>query len=195
LIAVKLFIPESHDNQAMQFSFKRRFDMARQSDFCLRDIVNRRPLLIARPNNLIREVACKMPAHKTGAAAVLDANDRLIGILTERDIVQKSVAVFRNVDETTVEKIMTPHPVTIDIKSSMSLALSMMTSKGFRHLPVMDGKEVIGILDIRDLYDEMADALANRIKQNEDLLIYAFGEPYGASYSRNTTNRYDGLAA
>jgi CBS domain-containing protein len=108
-----------------------------------------------------------MPEHRTGAAAVLDDKGRLVGIMTERDIVQRAVGVFRNVDETIVDKIMTRHP----------------TSKGFRHLPVMDGKKVIGILDIRDLYDAMADTLNNTIQKNEAMLSYAYGTPYSASCS------------
>jgi CBS domain-containing protein len=149
----------------------------------LRDIIDRRPLLTAKPTDLIRSIACKMPSHKTGAAAVIDESGKLIGILTERDIVQKAVGVFRNVDETTVEVIMSHHPVTISVKSSISYALSVMTSKGFRHLPVMDGASVIGILDIRDLYDAMEDALSQQIKRNEEMLSFAYGAPYSASFS------------
>lgn len=161
----------------------------------LRDIISRRPLLTASPDELIRSVACKMPAHKTGAAAVIDKNGRLVGILTERDIVQKAVGVFRNVDETTVEAIMAHHPVTIPLKSAVTLALSVMTSKGFRHLPVMEGSEVIGILDIRDLYDAMADALSNRIKKNEEMLAFAYGSPYSASFSNQTSESFGHIAA
>ena len=78
---------------------------------------------------------------------------------------------------------MTRHPVTISVKSNVKHALSVMTSKGFRHLPVMDGKRVIGILDIRDLYDAMADTLNNTIQKNEAMLSYAYGTPYSASCS------------
>ena len=76
----------------------------------LRDIVDKRPLLTAKPDELVRNVACRMPIDKTGAVTVVDEKGTFIGILTERDIVQKAVGVFRNVDETTVDKTMTRHP-------------------------------------------------------------------------------------
>ncbi len=159
----------------------------------LQDIIEKRPLLVAKPTDLIRSIACLMPAHKTGAAAVIDEGGKLIGILTERDIVQKAVGVFRNVDETTVEAIMSRNPVTIPVEGSVSLALSIMASKGFRHLPVMSGNKVLGILDIRDLYDVMADNLSATIKKNEEMLAFAYGSPYSASFSENGITHISGI--
>jgi len=149
----------------------------------LRSIIDKRHLLCVKPKDIIRKAACQMTEHKTGAAVVFDEYWKLVGILTERDIVEKTVGVSRNVDETTVEEIMSPNPITIPVESSVDLALSIMTCNGFRHLPVMCGRRVEGIIDIRDLYDVMEDILSSKIKQNEELLAFAYGSSYSVNFS------------
>lgn len=152
----------------------------------LRELVSRHDYLKASPKDKIRDVAVLMPDHHTSSAAVLNAEGKLIGIVTEADIVKKAIAVRRNVDETNVEHIMTPDPITISINAPLTEALQLMTQNGFRTLPVMEGEKVAGIVDIRDLYDALNHLLEDEMSIKDGLIAYSWGENYGAGYNKNT---------
>lgn len=98
-----------------------------------------------------------MVERGVGAVVVLEG-ERLAGILTERDILK---AVGRGDEETSsVGDWMTRHPDTIEPSDSTDHAAVLMIHGGFRHLPVVEGGAVVGILSIRDL---MRLALADRM--------------------------------
>lgn len=148
----------------------------------LRELLDGKKFLQVSPDTLIRNIAVEMPLHHSSAAAVVDESSKLIGLVTERDIVEKSVGVYRNVDETTAEKIMILDPVTIDANSEAFEALQVMTEKGFRTLPVMDGEKIVGIIDIRDLFACVNQLLEEQIRIDQSMIAYAFGESYAAGH-------------
>jgi CBS domain-containing protein len=107
-----------------------------------------RELLRAAPDETIAEAAKHMVARGVGAVLIMDG-DRLEGILTERDVL-KAVAV--GLTETVrVRDWMTRSPETIEASDSTGHAAALMIHGGFRHLPVLDGGEIVGIVSIRDL--------------------------------------------
>ncbi len=150
----------------------------------LRQLVARQKHLAVSPNDLIRKVASQMPANHSSAAVVLDDNNKLIGIITEQDIIERAVAVRQNVDETTVKEIMTADPVTIDIDAPLTKALQLLTTHGFRALPVLEGNTVVGIVDIRDLYQVLNQILEEEMSFKNAILNYAYGDSYGAGYRK-----------
>jgi CBS domain-containing protein len=88
--------------------------------------------------------------HARGVGAVLVLEDgRLVGILTERDML-RAVATGHEPDEP-VSEWMTHHPETIESTDTMEHAGVLMIHGGFRHLPVVDGGTLVGILSLRDL--------------------------------------------
>jgi signal-transduction protein with cAMP-binding, CBS, and nucleotidyltransferase domain len=106
-------------------------------------------LLTVEPTTGLVEAARQMEARNVGAVLVM-ADDRLVGILTERDIL-RAVAVGR-VERAGVAESMTRHPETIDPSDSTAHAASLMIHGGFRHLPVVaEGGRPVGIVSIRDL--------------------------------------------
>ena len=116
-----------------------------------------RDLLTIGPEAALREAARRMVERGVGAVVVLEGA-RLAGILTERDILK---AVGRGDEETSsVGDWMTRHPDTIEPSDSTDHAAVLMIHGGFRHLPVVEGGAVVGILSIRDL---MRLALADRM--------------------------------
>jgi len=149
----------------------------------LRDLLNGKDAHQAAPGDTIRSVAIEMPRTHSSAAVVLDSKGKLIGILTEKDIVERAIGARRNVDKTTVEEIMTRDPVTISVKQPISKALLLMTQKGVRTLPVMDGQKFIGIIDIRDLYAGMNKLLEDQLRTDKSMIAYAFGEDYGIDHA------------
>jgi CBS domain-containing protein len=107
-----------------------------------------RDLLTVKPEERLGEAAKRMVGRGVGAVIVTE-DERLIGILTERDLL-KAVATGYN-EEARVSEWMTRHPETIDSSDSTDHAAALMIHGGFRHLPVMDGQLVAGIISIRDL--------------------------------------------
>jgi len=107
-----------------------------------------RDLLAVEPSATIGAAAREMAARNVGTVLVVDAG-RLIGILTERDVLR---AVAAGWDESAaVSTRMTPGPETAESADTTEHAATLMTHGGFRHLPVVDGDEIVGILSIRDL--------------------------------------------
>ncbi len=107
-----------------------------------------RELLKASPDESIGEAAQHMVARAVGAVLVMDG-DRLEGILTERDILN-AVAIGLT-EGARVRDWMTRNPETIEASDETGHAASLMIHGGFRHLPVLDGGAVVGIISIRDL--------------------------------------------
>lgn len=107
-----------------------------------------RELLTIEPDATMAEAAKRMASRGVGAVVVLDG-ERLSGIVTERDVL-KAVAAGLEPDAQ-VSEWMTRQPETIEPDEDTDHAASLMIHGGFRHLPVVDGARVVGILSIRDL--------------------------------------------
>ncbi len=107
-----------------------------------------RDLLTAEPDERLGEAAKRMAERGVGAVLVLDGG-RLAGILTERDILRSVAGGYS--DDARVRDWMTRHPETIETGDATDHAAALMIHGGFRHLPVLDGDEVAGIISIRDL--------------------------------------------
>jgi CBS domain-containing protein len=100
------------------------------------------------PEDTLGEVAERMTAANVGAVAVKDSG-RLIGILTERDLL-KAMAARVHSSEARVRQWMTPDPVTVEAHTDVEEAARIMIDSGFRHLPVLDDDgRVVGIVSLR----------------------------------------------
>jgi CBS domain-containing protein len=107
-----------------------------------------RGLLAVEPGLPLTEVADRMVARDVGAVLVLE-NERLVGILTERDVLR---AVAGGLDEkAVVADWMTRDPETMEPDEPIRQAAVLMIHGGFRHLPIVEGERVVGMLSIRDL--------------------------------------------
>jgi CBS domain-containing protein len=107
-----------------------------------------RGLLTVGPGSSLQEAARQMDERHVGAALVLEG-DALRGIVTERDVLRAVAA--GPIEDISVADCMTHHPETIEASETTGLAASLMIHGGFRHLPVLDGERVVGIVSIRDL--------------------------------------------
>ena len=118
-----------------------------------------RDLLTVEPAERLGEVAQRMVDRDVGAALVTEGT-RLLGILTERDVLR---AVAKGIGEdTTVSDWMTRDPETMAPDEPTLHAAVLMIHGGFRHLPLVDGDEVVGMLSIRDLMRIVLDDAAPR---------------------------------
>ena len=92
----------------------------------------------------------KMAEHHVGALLVM-TGDKLVGIISERDYARKVVLLGRSSEETRVEAIMTAKVVTVTPRQDAHDCMRLMTDMRIRHLPVVAGERVIGVLSIGDL--------------------------------------------
>jgi len=116
----------------------------------LRELVKDRRLYSVDANRTVLEAARYMLEHNVGALPVLrDGN--LTGILSERDIMNRVVAVGRTPGTTAVSEVMTANPRAVAADESIEECLFIMREFGFRHLPIVDGKELKGLVSLRDV--------------------------------------------
>ncbi|MFN2543671.1 MAG: CBS domain-containing protein [Actinomycetota bacterium] len=106
-------------------------------------------LITVDPTASVAEAATVMGEHHAGSALVMEG-DSLAGIFTERDIVRALGEHFDAAGHP-VSEWMTRDPVTMPSDSAIEDALDRMLAGGFRHLPVMDGDRVVGLVSMRDL--------------------------------------------
>jgi CBS domain-containing protein len=111
------------------------------------DIMSDR-LLTTAPEARLQDAAHRMVERRVGAILVLEG-ERLAGILTERDVL-RAVGLGYEPDAP-VSAWMTPSPETIEPSATAGDALMLMHHGGFRHLPVVEGERLVGILSIRDV--------------------------------------------
>ena len=97
----------------------------------------------------LRTAAARMHAERVGSLAVF-SDDRLIGILTEADLI-RAMAEGANADSSTISEYMTERPVTVDVEEDSKEAAQRMLALGVRHLPVTELDRVVGIISARDL--------------------------------------------
>lgn len=114
----------------------------------------RQHILTAGPFEDLAEVASRMQYHEVGALAVFE-HGTLHGIITERDLV-RAVADGVELSRTPVVRYMTADPVTISPDAEVSEAAEAMIRLGARHLPVIEGGEVVGMVSARDLLADEA---------------------------------------
>ncbi|MFD2524031.1 CBS domain-containing protein [Emticicia soli] len=92
----------------------------------------------------------EMADKNIGAVLVID-DGNLSGIFSERDYARKIVLKGLHSDATLVKDVMTAKVITIDLEHKLEDAMQIMSDKHIRHLPVMDGKELVGIISINDV--------------------------------------------
>lgn len=116
----------------------------------IRQIVEGRDPATVPPAISVREACHVLNRNDIGAVAVVEEG-RLVGILSERDVMRKCIGGNRRTDETSVAEIMTTDPTTIEADASLADAFRIMTEGRFRHLPVTDRGRMIAMLSIRDI--------------------------------------------
>lgn len=141
------------------------------------DIVQRLNIARVTVDDNIYSGAKMMADAHIAALIVVDDNDKLIGIMTERDLTYKVLAAGLDGKETKVGAVMTENPDTLAPDDSAIDALELMRSRGYRHLPVVEDGKCVSIVSIRDLYAAMKEALEQDIKETE---AFVFGDRYGA---------------
>lgn len=116
----------------------------------LRELIQDRKVYSVEATRTVLEAARFMMEHNVGAVPVL-RNGELTGILSERDIMNRVVAVGRTPGTTAVSEVMTANPRAVAADETIEECLFIMREFGFRHLPIVEGREVKGLVSLRDV--------------------------------------------
>ena len=108
------------------------------------------PVISARPADTVRAVVDLLAQYRIGAVPVVEG-DAIVGIFSERDLVRLMSSYGPEALDRSLDEVMTKSPVTCDSGMAVIGALSQMTQKRIRHLPVVDGDAVLGVVSIGDL--------------------------------------------
>ncbi len=140
------------------------------------DIVENQTLHTLSKSSTALEAANLMATNRISAILVTES-DKLVGIVTERDLTAKVLAGKLNPESAALADIMTANPDVLDPSDSPISALELMRLRGYRHLPVVEDGSPVGIVSIRDLYAAAKDQLEEDIRQRE---AFIFDTGYGA---------------
>ena len=114
--------------------------------------------------------AVKLMADKDIGALLVVAQDKLVGILSERDYARKMILQGKSSHDTPVREIMTEKVVCVQPNNTVEECMALMTDKRFRHLPVIENDRLIGVLSIGDLVKETISEQQFMIKQLESYI-------------------------
>ncbi|MGB0670946.1 MAG: cyclic nucleotide-binding/CBS domain-containing protein [Rhodospirillales bacterium] len=139
-------------------------------------VVNAQEMYTLGPDATAADCARQLMEWNVAAVCVLE-DGSLAGIVTERDLARRVLASGANPQTTKLGDIMTRNPDVLGPGDSATDALKMMQKNRYRHMPVVDGGKVVGMVSIRDLYQVVMENLEEDMAQTE---AYVLGHGYSA---------------
>ena len=119
------------------------------------DVVSNRRVVSLPADASVRDAAARMKASHVASVVVTESgDDHLEGIFTERDLTERVVAGGLDPERTRLSEVMTPCPITVGLETSVRDALRRMSDNGLRHLPIVEGGTVVGVISMRDFMGE-----------------------------------------
>jgi CBS domain-containing protein len=130
----------------------------------------RREIITIQPDKLIREALAVLAEYNIGVLVVVDEAGKLVGILSERDIVRQG-AQDENLFGRSVSEVMTRQVVTGVPQDDIAQVMHTMTERRFRHLPILKDDQLIGIISIGDIVKVQRDEYMGEIDTLETQLM------------------------
>jgi CBS domain-containing protein len=124
--------------------------------------MSQKQVLSLGPQASVWDAACVMTRANCGSVLVMELPGKLLGIVTERDLMTRVLAKALDPAKTKVSEVMTPNPMCVAPETLVSDAVVIMIEKGFRHLPIVGpGSKILGVFSVRDaLPREIGNALS-----------------------------------
>jgi CBS domain-containing protein len=134
----------------------------------VRDMIRKKgyEVFTIAPDATVFEALNPMAEHNIGALLVMEGED-IKGIVSERDCIRKVELMGRNVRETKISEIMTSDVITVDADQPLEDCMGLMIDKNIRHLPVCEGKKLLGLLSVRDVLKEVVEVQQMMLMQLE----------------------------
>ncbi len=108
--------------------------------------------------------------NKNVSALIISSGDTIEGIFTERDYARKIVLLGRSSKDTPIAEVMSSAPLTVTASDSVASCMEIMTNKHVRHLPVLEGHKLAGIISIGDIVKEIIEEQQETIKHLESYI-------------------------
>lgn len=140
------------------------------------DLLRNQTTISAESQHSVLDVARMMVEHNVGAVPVLQ-DGQLIGIFSERDLMNRVVVGGKDPARTLVNEVMTEDPLTIAPSDSLETCMTLMKRHGFRHLPVCSGRELKGVISLRDILLHDLDEKDDEVRM---MRAYLHSTPDGA---------------
>ena len=138
----------------------------RMFDLPVKSLMEPRKLITVSQETTVSEAAGLMASKNTGAVLVIH-NNQLVGIFTERDAVFRVLAKGQDAVSTQLRDVMTAAPSTVTPGTTYGHALLLMHEMGFRHVPVVDGDRVVGIVASRNAMDPQLEEFVSEARRRE----------------------------
>lgn len=132
--------------------------------------INGREVFIVRPNTPLDEAIGELVKHHIGAVPVCDFKGKLVGMLSERDVISWLNKGKADIKNTPVKDIMTGDVIIGDPEDELDGICKVMTDKSIRHLPVMSEGILIGILSLRDIIEEQLTECSSQVRYLHDYI-------------------------
>ncbi len=111
------------------------------------------PIITIGPNENVATAIKKLVDNNIGALPVCDAGGSILGIISERDLLKECSQRSRTINRVKVKDIMTRDVVIGIPEDEIDYVMDIMTQKGIRHLPILDGAKLVGIISMRDIVE------------------------------------------
>ncbi len=132
--------------------------------------MSRRHVVSLGPNASVHAAACVMTRANCGSVLVIDQGSRLLGIVTERDLMTRVLAKALDPNTTPLSRIMTPNPQCVRPELKVADAVLIMIERGFRHLPVLDDSgRIMGVFSVRDAMPREVNTAVSLSEFNEQI--------------------------
>lgn len=132
--------------------------------------IPKKHVLSLGPQASVWEAACAMTRANCGSVLVMEPPEKLLGILTERDLMTRVLAKALDPQKTLVTEVMTPNPQCVGPETRVSDAVLMMLERGFRHLPVVGpASRILGVFSIRDALPREIGTALSQAEFNEQV--------------------------
>jgi CBS domain-containing protein len=122
----------------------------REAQMLIRDLLKNQVTISAEVHQTVLEVARLMAEHHIGAVPVLEGG-QMVGIFSERDLMNRVVVAGKDPARTPVGQAMTDDPLTVAPDDPLETCMTLMKRHGFRHLPVCAGRDLKGVVSLRDI--------------------------------------------
>lgn len=114
------------------------------------------------PDMTVQKAVEGMAARNVGAVCVV-SDGRLVGLFTERDLLDRVVTPGRDPSRTKLSHVLTGNPLCLDADATVEDALRLIDERGLRHMPVVEGEGLVGVISIRDLTEFLVRRQQERI--------------------------------